>query len=407
MSRIGLVGGRGLDRVGGVPVTKDLSVSSLVAGFVAVLVGFTSSVALIFQATHLLGATADQTASWLWALGIGIGVSSVGLSLATRQPVMIAWSTAGAAVIATAAAEGGVTMPEAIGAFTVSAVLIVLSGVTGWFEKIMNRLPLPLAAALLAGVLSRFAIDAFAAAPGNPLLVISMFASYLLGRVFWPRFNVPLILLTGVSVAAWQGLFHFQGVPWTVTRPVWVTPEFSMKGIIGIAIPLYVVTMASQNLPGISIFMAHGFKPPVSKIIGWSGFANLLVAPFGGYALNLAAITAAFCLGPEAHPKPEKRYPAAMFAGIFYGMIGIFGATIAGLFAAFPRELILSVAGFGLLGTIGNGLTVALKEERFREASVVTFFVTLSGVMLLGISSAFWGMAAGAAVLCIRRSSGR
>ena len=402
MALVGIVMLAGRDTVERLRMIKDFSVSSLVAGFVAVLVGFTSSVALIFQATHHLSATPEQTASWLWALGVGIGVSSIGLSLATRQPVMIAWSTAGAAVIATAAAKGGITMPEAIGAFVVSAALITVCGVTGWFEKIMNRLPLPLAAALLAGVLARFALDAFAAIPSNPLLVLGMFAGYLAGRVWWPRYNVPAMLLIGTAVALAQGLFHLEGVRWGLTAPVWVTPVFSLRAVIGIAIPLFVVTMASQNLPGVSIFLAHGFKPPVSKIIGWSGFANLLVAPFGGYALNLAAITAAFCLGPEAHPEPKKRYPAAMFAGLFYGLIGIFGATIVALFTAFPHELILAIAGFGLLGTILNGLTLALKDERFREASVMTFFVTLSGVTIVGISSAFWGMVGGALMLMIR-----
>ncbi|WAC19595.1 benzoate/H(+) symporter BenE family transporter [Luteolibacter sp. SL250] len=388
-------------------MTKDLSVSSLIAGFVAVLIGFTGSVALIFEATHQLSASPEQTASWLWALGIGIGVGSIGLSLATRQPVMIAWSTAGAGVIASAAAEGGITMPEAIGAFMVSALLITLSGVTGWFEKIMNRLPVPLAAALLAGVLARFALDAFAAVPSNPWLVLVMFGAFLVGRIGWPRFNVPVMLLSGIVVAMFQGLFHLGSVEWGITTPVWVTPHFSMKAVVGIAIPLFVVTMASQNLPGVSIFLAHGYKPPVSRIIGWSGFTNLLVAPFGGYALNLAAITAAFCLGPEAHPDPRKRYPAAIFAGLFYALIGVFGATIVALFNAFPRELILAVAGFGLLGTITNGLTLALNEERYRVASIVTFFVTLSGVMLLGISSAFWGMIAGAVVLLLKPHSGR
>jgi benzoate membrane transport protein len=386
---------------------KDLSLSSLVSGFVAVLVGFTSSVALIFQAAHLLSATPEQTASWLWALGIGIGLGSVGLSIATKQPVMIAWSTAGAGVIASAAAEGGITMPEAIGAFVVSALLITLCGVTGWFERIMNRLPVPLAAALLAGVLARFALDAFAAVPSNPGLVLAMFTVFLIGRIRWPRYNVPVMLLVGITVAMFQGLFHFGSVKWGLTSPVWVTPQFSMKALVGIAVPLFVVTMASQNLPGVSIFMAHGFKPPVSRIVGWSGFTNLLVAPFGGYALNLAAITAAFCLGPEAHPDPRKRYPAAVFAGLFYAMIGVFGATIVTLFNAFPRELVLAIAGFGLLGTITNGLSVALKEERFREASVVTFFVTLSGVMILGISSAFWGMIAGSLVLALTTKSAR
>ncbi len=381
---------------------KDLSLSSFVAGFVAVLVGFTGSVALIFEATQRLGATPDQTASWLWALGIGIGIPSVALSLATKQPVMIAWSTAGAGVIATGAASG-ITMPEAIGAFIVSAVLITLAGVTGWFERVMNRLPLPLAAALLAGVLSRFALDAFAAIPRNPWLVLPMLAVYLAGRFFWPRWNVPVVLLTGMAVAGGQRLFHFGDVPLEITLPVWVTPHFTVQGVIGIAVPLFIVTMASQNLPGVSIFRANGFDPPVSRIVGWSGFMNILVAPFGGYALNLAAITAAFCLGPEAHPDPAKRYPAAIFAGLFYALIGIFGATITGLFFAFPRELILAVAGFGLLGTITSGLTAAVKEDRYREASIVTFFVTLSGVVMAGVGSAFWGTVAGAVVLGIQR----
>ena len=381
---------------------KDFSFSALVAGFVAVLVGFTSSVALIFEATQRLSATPEQTASWLWALGIGIGVSSIGLSLATKQPVMIAWSTAGAGVIATGAASG-ITMGEAIGAFVVSAVLIMISGATGIFEKVMNRLPLPLAAALLAGVLSRFALDAFASTPRNPPLILLMLAAYVVGRYFWPRYNVPVVLLTGIAIAASQRLFHFQSVPVTLTMPVWVTPQFTFHGIIGIAIPLFIVTMASQNLPGVSIFLANGFRPPVSRIIGWSGLANVLVAPFGGYALNLAAITAAFCLGPEAHPNPAKRYPAAIFAGVFYALIGLFGATITALFAAFPRELILGIAGFGLLGTIAGGLTVSLKDDRYREASVITFFVTLSGVVLGGVGSAFWGIVAGAAVLAVQR----
>lgn len=388
-------------------MTRDISFSALTAGFVAMLVGFTSSVALIFEATQRLSATPGQTASWLLALGAGICVASIGLSWMTRQPVMIAWSTAGAAVITTAATAGSVTMGEAMGAFVICSLLMIVSGATGWFEKVMNRIPMPLASALLAGVLAKFAMDAFASVPGNPLLVLGMFACYLGGRFFWPRYNVPVMVLGGTIIAGVQGLFHFGRVSWGVTAPVWVTPEFSVAGMVGIAIPLFVVTMASQNLPGISISLAHGFNPPVSRIIGWTGIVNLVIAPFGGYALNLAAITAAFCLGPEAHPQPGKRYPAAMFAGLCYGVAGLFGATVVGLFAAFPRELILAIAGFGLLGTIGNSLTMALGDERFREAAVVTFFVTLSGMMPLGISPAFWGMVAGGIVLAVQRISRR
>lgn len=382
---------------------KDFSFTAVVAGFVAVLVGFTSSVAVIFQAAQNLSATPAQTASWLLALGIGMAVTSIVLSGIYRQPILIAWSTPGAAVIASAAADGNLTLPQATGTFMVCAVMITLAGFTGGFEKIMNRLPLPLASALLAGVLSKFALDAFAATPSNPALILPMFAAYLLGRSFWPRANVPAILLLGVMIAMVQGRFHGDAVTVEITRPVWVTPEFSLRTIIGVALPLFVVTMASQNLPGVAVFRANDYHPPVSKIIGWSGVANLLVAPFGGYTLNLAAITAAFCMGPEAHPDPGKRYVAAMSAGFFYGLIGIFGVTIAGLFAAFPHELVLAIAGLALLGTIASGLTSATGDERYREAAVISYFVVLSGISFVGIGSAFWGIVAGLLDIGVRK----
>lgn len=382
---------------------KDLSISAVVAGFVAVLVGFTSSAALIFQAAENLSATPAQTASWLWALGIGMAVTSVVLSWFYRIPVLIAWSTPGAAVIASAAADGHLTLSQAVGSFLICAAMITIAGFSGAFEKIMNKLPMPLASALLAGVLSKFALDAFVSIPVNPWLVLPMAGAYVLGRNFWPRSNVPVILLIGVLIAMFQGRFNAGAVPLEFTRPVWVTPEFTFQTSIGVALPLFIVTMASQNLPGVAVFRANGYEPPVSKIIGWSGVANLLVAPFGGYTLNLAAITAAFCMGSEAHPDPRKRYVAAMAAGLFYGLIGIFGATIVGLFAAFPKELVLAVAGFALLGTIAAGLASATTEERYREASVVGFLVVLSGVSFGGIGSAFWGIVAGVVVLLVKK----
>ena len=382
---------------------KDFSFSALVAGFVSVLVGFTSSVAIIFQATRNLGATPEQTASWLWAIGLGMGIPSILLSLATRKPILIAWSTPGAVVIGAAAAAGHLTMPQAIGAFLFSAVLIVVAGFSGGFEKVMNRLPLPLASALLAGVLSRFALDAFAAIPVNPMLVLPMVAAYVAGRRFWPRANVPVILALGVAIAAVQGKFHLEGVPWHLTVPVWTTPEFSLPVLIGVGIPLFIVTMASQNLPGIAAIRVGGYEAPVSKIIGWTGVATFLLAPFGAFGINLAAITAAFVVGPEAHPDPKRRYWAPVCAGFVYLLIGVFGATVAGLFAAFPRELVLAVGGLALLATIGNALSAALGGERYREASAITFFVTLSGITLLGIGSAFWGIVAGGIVLSLHR----
>ncbi|MCW1925415.1 benzoate/H(+) symporter BenE family transporter [Luteolibacter arcticus] len=384
---------------------KDFSLSALVTGFVSVLVGFTSSVAIIFQATQNLGATPEQTASWLWAIGIGMGVPSIVMSLATRKPILIAWSTPGAAVIGAAAAAGHLTMPQAIACFLLNGVLIAIAGFSGGFEKIMNRLPLPLASALLAGVLARFALDAFVAIPRNPLLVLSMAAAYVLGRRFWPRANVPVILVIGVAIAAAQGLLHMELVPWNITTPVWVTPEWSVPALIGTGIPLFIVTMASQNLPGIAALRVGGYEAPVSRIIGWTGVSTFLLAPFGAFGINLAAITAAFCIGPEAHPDPRRRYWAPVSAGFFYLLVGLFGATVAGLFAAFPKELVLAVAGLALLTTIGNALSAALADEGYREASVMTFFVTLSGITLLGIGAAFWAIVAGAIVLAFRRKA--
>lgn len=383
---------------------KDFSLSAMIAGFVAVLVGFTSSVALIYQAAQNLSATPAQTASWIWALGVGMCLSSITLSWIHRMPILVAWSTPGAAVIASAAASGHLTLAEATGTFMVCAVMIAIAGFSGGFEKIMNRLPLPLASALLAGVLSKFALDAFAATPRNPVLILPLFFAYLAGRNFWPRANVPLILLLGMVIAMLQGQLHLETVPLGLTTPEWVTPEFSLRAFIGVTLPLFLVTMSSQNLPGVAALRTHGYTAPISKILGWIGLSNLVVAGFGGFTLNLAAISAAFCMGPEAHPQPEKRYVAAMSAGLFYGLIGLFGATLTGLFAAFPRELILAVAGLALIGTIANSLAAATRDEGYREASVVSFFVVLSGISLGGISSAFWGIVAGLLVLTVQKA---
>lgn len=386
---------------------KDLSLSAVVAGFVAVLVGFTSSVALIFQAAQNLSATSAQTASWLWALGIGMAVTSLVLSCVYRMPILIAWSTPGAAVIAGAAADGHLNLAQATGAFLVSAALIAAAGFSGAFEKVMNRLPMPLASALLAGVLSKFALEAMAAVPANPSLLLPMALCYLIGRSFWPRWNVPVLLILGAAIVVIQGKFNGELVPLEITRPEWVKPKFSTGTLIGVALPLFIVTMASQNLPGVAVLKAHGYEAPVSKVIGWTGVANLFVAPFGGYTLNLAAITAAFCMGPEAHPDREKRYVAAICAGLFYGVIGVFGATIAGLFTAFPHEFIAGLAGLALLGTIANGLAAATADERYREPAVISYFVVLSGISAMGIGSAFWGIVAGGLALGVKKLAPR
>ncbi len=379
-----------------------LAPSAVVAGFVAVLVGFTSSVVIVFQAAAAFGATPAQTASWMWALGLGMGLTSLGLSVWYRQPVLTAWSTPGAALLA-GMAGSGIGMAEATGAFLVCGALIVVAGASGAFARVMDRIPQALAAALLAGVLARFAIDAFLSVRSAPPLVLAMFATYLAGRRWWPRYAVPSVLLVGVAVAAAQGRLRLGAVQWQWAEPVFTAPAFSLAALVGIALPLFVVTMASQNLPGVAAQRAAGYTTPVSPVITTTGVATLLLAPFGGYALNLAAITAAICMGREAHEDPARRWTASAMAGVFYIVLGLLGGAVVGLIAAFPKELVLAVAGFALLGTIGSGLAAAMQDERQREAALVTFLVTLSGVVLGGVGSAFWGVVAGALTLLVLR----
>jgi benzoate membrane transport protein len=375
---------------------RDASLPAVTAGFVAVLVGFTSSVAIVFQAATALGATAAQISSWMWALGLGMGLCSALPSLVLRKPVMVAWSTPGAAVLATAAAAGGFTLAQATGAFIVCALLMTLAGATGWFERVMDRIPMPIASALLAGVLARFGMDAFLAARTALALVLLMLLAYLAGRRWWPRYAVPGVLAAGTAFAAASGQLHLAGVSLSLTVPVFVMPEFTLAAAVSLALPLFVVTMASQNLPGVAAIRAAGYQMPISKIITLTGVVTLLLAPFGAFALNLSAITAAICMGREAHEDPAKRYTAAVACGLIYALIGLFGAAVTGVLTAFPRELVVAVAGLALLGSIGGGLAVALKDELHREAALITFLVTLSGVSLAGIGSAFWGVVAGA-----------
>lgn len=374
--------------------------TAISSGFVATLVGFTSTIALVFHAAHALGANAAQVSSWVWALGLGMGVSTVGLSLWTRTPVLITWSTPGAAVIASAAV-GGITLPEATGAFLLCGVLMWLSGVTGWFERIMGRIPVALAAALLAGILAKFALMAFAAAAPQPLLVIGMLGAYLISKRLWPRYAVPMVLAVGVLIAAVQGQLHTTALHWTFASPVWVTPQWSWQAMLSLGLPLFIVTMASQAVPGVSAIRAFGYHAPVSPLMTWSGITTVLLAPFGGYAFNLAAITATIVLQPQAHPDPHKRYTAAVVAGLFYLCMALLGGAVAGILTAFPPALIMGVAGLALLGTIAQGLAAALQASRYREAAVITFLVTLSGVSLMGVGSAFWGLVAGTLTLFV------
>jgi benzoate membrane transport protein len=378
----------------------DVSLAAVVAGFVAVLVGFTSSVVIVFAAAQALGATPAQTTSWIWALGLGMGLTSIGLSWWAKQPVLTAWSTPGAALIA---GTSGMAMNEAIGAFVACGGLIALAGITRTFERVMDRIPQAIAAALLAGVLTRFGLDAAGAVKSAPLLVIAMTLVFLIGRRVWPRYAVLGVLALGVALAATQGRMQWSAITWSLAQPVWTTPVFTASAFFGLALPLFAVTMASQNLPGVAAQRAAGFNTPVSPPVTVTGAASALLAPFGCFSLGLAAITASICMGREAHADPTKRWTASVMAGVFYVLIGLAGGAVVGLLQAFPRELVLAIAGLALLGTVAGGLASALHSERHRDAAILTFLVTLSGVTLLGIGSAFWGVVAGATALVVQQ----
>lgn len=382
---------------------KDLSLSAATAGFVAVLVGFTSSVAIVFQAAQAFGATPAQITSWMWALGLGMGLCSLVPSLVLRMPVMIAWSTPGAAVLATAGAAGGFSMAEAVGAFILSAVLIAVAGATGWFERVMNRVPMEIAAALLAGVLAKFGLQAFVAAQTALPMVLLMLLVYLLSRRWVARYAVVITLAAGIAWAASQGQMAWSTVQLELAVPVFTAPQFSVAAAVSLALPLFVVTMASQNLPGVAVIRASGYDLPVSRLLTLTGLVTLVLAPFGAFALNFSAITAAMCMGPEAHQDRARRYTAAVSCGALYVGIGLIGAVITGLLTAFPAELVAAIAGLALLGTIGNGLAAALREDAHREAALITFLVTLSGVVIAGVGSAFWGVVAGSVALFVQQ----
>ena len=378
---------------------NSFSLSNLTAGFIAVMVGFTSSAVIIFQAATAAGANPAGVSSWLLALGVGMGLSSIGLSLYYRVPILTAWSTPGAALLATSLS--GVSMPEAVGAFVFAALLSVIFGITGWFEKLMARIPRSLTSAMLAGILLQFGMNLFIAMQHQFVLTIAMFISYLLGRHFFPRYVIIFALLLGIFIVGYEGLFDLKQLHVAFSTPMFTQPVFSWSVLLSIGIPLFIVTMTSQNIPGVAVLHASGYNPPISPLISWTGLTTLILAPFGGYAFNLAAITAAICMGKDADDNPANRYRAAVWAGFFYLLTGLFGATVVALFSAFPKELVLAVAGLALLSTIGSSLKVALDNEAEREAAVITFLLTASGISLFGIGAAFWGLLAGVLGLII------
>jgi benzoate membrane transport protein len=372
---------------------SDNSLSAFVAGFVAMMTGYTSSLVLMFQAGRAAHLTDAQISSWIWALSIGMAVCTIGLSLRYRAPVVIAWSTPGAALLVTSLPN--VAYPEAIGAFVVCAVLLTVVGLSGLFDTLMRRIPAGIASALLAGILFEIGIEIFRAAQFQTALVLAMFFTWLVAKRLAPRYAIPATLVAGITVAGALGLLDFSRFHVALAHPVFTMPSFSLAATVSIGIPLFVVAMASQNVPGVAVLRADGYSPPSAPLIATTGLASLVLAPFGSHGVNLAAITAAICTGHEAHEDRSRRYMAAVWCGICYLLAGVFGATIAALFAAFPKALVVSVAALALFGSIMSGLANAMHDARQREAALVTFMVTASGLTLLSIGPAFWGLVAG------------
>lgn len=380
-------------------INISLILNRINAGFLAFLVGFTSSVALIYQAAVNLGADLTMVSSWIFALGIGMGITSIGLSLFYRVPILIAWSTPGAALLITS--TQGFSINQAIAAFIVSACLITLSGLTGWFEKLMNRIPQQIASAMLAGILLTFGIDVFNLMGQSLYLVLAMLLVYLISKQVIPRFAMLAILLSGGLIAWQQGLLITPKLDWTISKLIYIEPEWSFAAILNIGLPLFIVTMATQNIPGVAILKSQQYFPSTSTLMTATGFMNILIAPFGGFAINLAAITAAICMSPEADPNPNKRYWAAVSAGVFYLLMGVMALSLMTLFQSMPQALILALAGIALFSTIGSSLQQAFIDTQYKEASLMTFLVTASDFTLWNIGSALWGVVAGVITLLI------
>lgn len=373
--------------------TFSIPLPTVLSGFVAVLVGYASSAAIIWQAALAAGATTGQIAGWMTALVLAMGVSTLALTLWYRAPVLTAWSTPGAALLVTGLQ--GVSIQDAIGVFIVANALIVLCGITGLFARLMKIIPHSLASAMLAGILLRFGLQAFNSLNSELILCGSMLLAWLVLKVIAPRYAVIAAMLVGIAIALVKGDIVTDGVNLSPVLPAFIAPHFSLAHSISIALPLFLVTMASQNAPGIATMKASGYSLPVSPLIVFTGLLALLFSPFGVYSICIAAITAAICQSPEAHPDVNRRWLAATAAGVFYILAGVFGGSVTGLMAALPVSWIQMLAGLALLGTISGSLFQALHNEAERDAAIVTFLVTASGLTVFGVGSAFWGLVVG------------
>jgi len=377
---------------------RDLT-HPIVAALISVIVNYGGTFVLVFQAAKVAGLSPALTASWVWSVSIGVGVTGILLSWATRAPIITAWSTPAAAFLVVALT----TTPyaEAVGAYLISAAAFVLLGLSGSFERVVRLIPSSVAAGLLAGILLPFGMGAFANIRLDPVLAGLLILSYLIFKRVSARYAVVGILGLGLAFLLIAGRVDLSGLRLTFATPVFTQPEFSFNALLSVALPLFLITLTGQYMPGMLVLRGDGFTTSANPIITMTGIGSLLMAPFGSHAFNLAAITAAICTGREAHEDPSKRWIAGIVAGVFYILVGVFGVTFAAVFMALPAAFIATLAGLALLGTIGTSLASALSDANTRDAALITFLAAAANVHFLGIGGAFWGLGIGLAAYAL------
>ena len=372
---------------------KLFNLSHLSAGFTAVLVGYTSSVVIIIQAATSASATPSQIESWLLALGVTMGLTSIAYSWFYKTPILTAWSTPGAAMLVIASQQ--YELPVVIGSFVVSGVLILLTGLISPLSRALERIPPQLGTAMLGAILLPFCLGSFQAVSSAPITFLIMFAGFLLAKNTIPRYAMLVLLILGVvcAVAVEDATLNIEEL--SIAQPMWVTPGLDLGAILNLSIPLYIITMLSQNLPGIAMMKSYQYDTPVKPILMGTGITNILSAPFGGFSVNLAAISAAICMTPEVDSDKTQRYRAVIWAGVFYLIAGVFATTVVAIFLSLPDEVTKILAGFALLGTLMMCLQSAFHDEGYRESALFTFLITLSGISFLGVSATLWGLLVG------------
>jgi benzoate membrane transport protein len=372
-------------------MTKSLS--PIVAGIIAVVVGYAGPTVLAFEVARRTGMPTPQIISWFWAYSMASGVAGLYASWRWRIPVVLAWSTPGLGILG--AALAGHTAPEAIGAYLLVGLIITLMGMAGLFERLTRLIPQALAAAVLAGVLFPFVLKVSGALTTTPMLVGAMVLAFVIMRSLSARWMIAAVTAVGIGGSALAGQIEFSNIDLSLAVPQLITPSFSIPAFFDIALPMLLVTLSGQYLPGLAILKANGYTPPADALVRLCGLASILSAPFGNHTINPAAIIAGIAAGPDSHPDPNERWMAGVSAGVTYILFGSFAGTFVALFAALPPGLVPALAGLALLGTVTSSLSNALNDQSERDAALVTFAVTVSGVTVFGMSAALWGLAAG------------